>query len=70
MAPTELETLLQALRERDIDLGADDVAWAFEDKTAKEGASAWVNQYLQPSTSTRGILRVRAYARAICLSVG
>lgn len=50
MAPTELNTLLNALRDRDIGLGEDDVAWAFEDKTAKESASAWVNEYLQSST--------------------
>ncbi|EME44294.1 hypothetical protein DOTSEDRAFT_172437 [Dothistroma septosporum NZE10] len=50
MAAKELGTLLNALRDRDINLGEDDVAWAFEDKSAQDSASDWVNQYLQPST--------------------
>lgn len=45
----ELKTLLRVLEERDISLGADDVAWAFESSKTRDSASSWVQEFLQPS---------------------
>ncbi|KAK4499020.1 hypothetical protein PRZ48_009532 [Zasmidium cellare] len=50
MAPTELETLLHALSERDIPLNEDDVAWAFETAGTRDKAASWVKQHLHTTT--------------------
>ncbi|KAF1982766.1 hypothetical protein K402DRAFT_339824 [Aulographum hederae CBS 113979] len=45
-----LAKLLQVLKDHELDLGPDDVQWAFESAKTKEEAAAWVQQYLQPET--------------------
>jgi hypothetical protein len=45
-----LSNILSILEERDIALGRDDVAWAFERPETKESLTAWVNEYLTPET--------------------
>ncbi|CAK4033213.1 Hypothetical predicted protein [Lecanosticta acicola] len=45
-----MEALIRALRNRDIPLNEDDVAWAFEGTQTRRDASKWVQQYLRPST--------------------
>ncbi|KAF2237007.1 hypothetical protein EV356DRAFT_512281 [Viridothelium virens] len=46
----QLEHLLQVLADRDIDLGRDDVAWAFESAKTTGDACAWVDEYLHAPT--------------------
>ncbi|KAF7198276.1 hypothetical protein HII31_00015 [Pseudocercospora fuligena] len=50
MALTEMRDLIQALSDRNIDLGEDDVAWAFEGSKTRKNATQWVQEYLQPAT--------------------
>lgn len=50
MAPTELQHLLQVLNDRDIGLGHDDVAWAFQSWGTQNEAKGWVQEYLTPPT--------------------
>lgn len=50
MASNELDALLRALRDRDIPLNEDDVAWAFEGSQTRPGATKWVQEYLRPAT--------------------
>lgn len=63
MPSDELYTLLHALEERNISLGSDDVAWAFESARTKDDAEAWVREYLKPAcllTSEERLLYVRS----------
>lgn len=46
----EIKRLLDTLRERNIDLGPDDVTWAFESPETRDGAQDWVREYLTPAT--------------------
>lgn len=50
MASNEMDALLRALRDRDIPLNEDDVAWAFEGSQTRPGATKWVSEYLRPAT--------------------
>jgi hypothetical protein len=50
MASSDLAALLTALRDRDIPLGKDDIAWASENQKSRLKASTWVQEYLQPAT--------------------
>ncbi|KAL9090478.1 MAG: hypothetical protein Q9165_005239 [Trypethelium subeluteriae] len=50
MANEHLDHLLQVLADRDIDLGKDDVAWAFESSKTAGDACAWVDEYLYAPT--------------------
>ncbi|EME79661.1 uncharacterized protein MYCFIDRAFT_81145 [Pseudocercospora fijiensis CIRAD86] len=50
MASAEMRDLIHALNERNIDLGEDDVAWAFEGPKTRNKAVQWVQEYLQPAT--------------------
>jgi len=53
MASIELELLLRALEERNVELGPDDVAWAFESAATKGDVKTWVREYLhEPSLLT------------------
>ncbi|KAI9832688.1 MAG: hypothetical protein M1819_004274 [Sarea resinae] len=45
-----LERLLQVLRERNIPLSRDDVAWAFDSPKTREEVTKWVTQYLGQET--------------------
>lgn len=45
-----LERLLVVLNDRDISLGRDDVAWAFESAKTGNEARAWVDKYLGEET--------------------
>ena len=47
--PNKLRQLLRVLDERDIALGQDDVAWAF-DGSSKAEIETWVTEYLSPSS--------------------
>lgn len=47
---TGLSHLLAILEERDIPLGRDDVAWAFERPDSSRGLTAWIAEYLTPAT--------------------
>lgn len=44
------QQLLSALYKRGIDLGPDDVNWAFESQKTKADLTAWIRKYLDPST--------------------
>jgi len=46
--PGELQRLLHVLNERNIGLGHDDLAWAFEETATAEELTKWVNEYLSP----------------------
>ena len=48
MAEEELHQLLRALDDRNINLGRDDVEWAFESASTKEDVRKWVQDYLSP----------------------
>ena len=51
MATTdELQQLLRSLDERDIALGHDDVAWAFEHEESEPVIRTWVQEFLSPGT--------------------
>ncbi|KXT08008.1 hypothetical protein AC579_5975 [Pseudocercospora musae] len=50
MASTEMRHLVQVLADRNIELGEDDVAWAFEGSKTRKNATQWVQEYLQPPT--------------------
>jgi hypothetical protein len=45
-----LANILSILEERDIALGSDDVAWAFERPETKKALTAWANEYLTSET--------------------
>lgn len=45
-----LEHLLHVLKSRDIALGKDDVAWAFESAQTKDDIVSWSNEFLSPAT--------------------
>lgn len=47
---TGVEHLINVLQERDIDLGEDDVLWAFNAPNTKDIGRAWVKEYLNEST--------------------
>ncbi|KAK1810471.1 hypothetical protein LTR12_015161 [Friedmanniomyces endolithicus] len=49
-ALSELGHLLRVLDERDIPLGQDDVAWAFDHHETKPEIASWVQEYLYPPT--------------------
>lgn len=49
MAGKELDVLLCALEERDIDLDRDDVAWAFEAPETGAAVREWVQHFLSPA---------------------
>lgn len=49
MPSSELQLLLRVLDERDIPLGRDDVAWAFESSQTADETRAWVREYLSDS---------------------
>jgi hypothetical protein len=44
------QQLLSALYKRGIDLGTDDVNWAFESQKTKTELSTWIREYLDSST--------------------
>ncbi|RMY77665.1 hypothetical protein D0863_01156 [Hortaea werneckii] len=48
MASKELHQLLRVLEDRNVDLGRDDVEWAFESASTKEDGRKWVQDYLSP----------------------
>lgn len=50
MKDGQLEHLLHVLADRDIDLGHDDVKWAFESSRTEQDACAWVDEYLHTPT--------------------
>lgn len=50
MAGTELQRLLQTLEERNIALGTDDVAWAFDSARTKDDIESWTREYLKPES--------------------
>lgn len=50
MAPSELQHLLHVLKERDVPLGVDDVAWAFENDSTKSAIQSWVREYTSPAS--------------------
>jgi hypothetical protein len=50
MKHEQLDYLLRILEDRDINLGRDDIQWAFESSKTKGDASAWVEEYLKPAT--------------------
>ncbi|KAI5366651.1 hypothetical protein Slin14017_G042910 [Septoria linicola] len=50
MASPDMRLLLHVLQERNIPLGEDDIAWAFEGKKTRDDATAWVKEYLGSST--------------------
>lgn len=49
MSSDGLLLLLQTLEERNIGLGSDDVAWAFESARTRDDAESWVREYLKPA---------------------
>ncbi|KAK5119601.1 hypothetical protein LTR85_007430 [Meristemomyces frigidus] len=49
LASPKMQHLLRVLDERDIPLGFDDIAWAFEGATRDE-VETWVREYLSPSS--------------------
>ena len=49
MASKELYHLLRILDERDIALGRDDVAWAFDSLVTRDEVRSWVQEYLTPA---------------------
>ena len=50
MASIELQRLLRVMDDRNIGLGRDDVAWAFESPKTNEDVKSWVREYLSPAT--------------------
>ena len=69
MPSDELEHLLRVLEERDIALGRDDVAWAFESSKTEDDTRAWVREHLsEPSLLTKEELTLYAHDRDICSS--
>lgn len=50
MPPTELETLLRVFSEREIELNANDAAWAFDNAAIRDKAADWVKQHLHSTT--------------------
>lgn len=48
MASKELHQLLRVLQDRNIDLGRDDVEWAFESASTEEDVRKWVQDCLSP----------------------
>lgn len=46
----ELTRLLRVLEDRNIQLGQDDVAWAFESSTTSSPITTWIQEYLSPDT--------------------
>ena len=50
MASPELQRLLRVLDEREIGLGQDDVAWAFESSETRDAITSWTSEYLSPVT--------------------
>jgi hypothetical protein len=50
MAAKELFQLLRILDERDIPLGRDDIAWAFDAASTREQVQTWVKQHLTPAS--------------------
>ena len=50
MASKELYHLLRVLDDRDLGLGRDDVAWAFDSPETKHKTEDWVHDYLQTPT--------------------
>lgn len=46
----ELARLLRVLDDRNVGLGRDDVAWAFESVNVKDAIASWVQEYLSPAT--------------------
>jgi hypothetical protein len=48
--PDPKQQLLSALHRRGIDLGPDDVSWAFESHQTRDDTVAWVRDYLSNST--------------------
>ncbi len=49
-ALSELGHLLRVLDERDIPLGQDDVAWAFDHQETNSEIASWVQEYIYPPT--------------------
>lgn len=50
MVQNPLDRLLQTLGEHDIDLGRDDVEWAFDSHQAQTETTSWVDEHLTTST--------------------
>lgn len=50
MASKELYHLLRVLDDRDLGLGRDDVAWAFDSPETRSKTESWVHDYLQAPT--------------------
>ena len=44
------EHLLTVLKERGIELGSDEVSWAFSSNKTRDQSIAWVKEYLQDAT--------------------
>jgi hypothetical protein len=70
----ELARLLRVLDDRDLGLGHDDVAWAFESVNKKDALVSWVQEYLLPATlltreeaalSVSKSLKLRQYANIV-----
>jgi len=49
-ASHSLQVLLDVLAQRNIDLGKDDVAWAFESSQTQDAIVTYVDEYLSPTT--------------------
>lgn len=49
-ASPELVRLLRVLDDRDVGLGPNDVAWAFDSVNTKDSIASWVQEYLSPAT--------------------
>ncbi|KAI9710351.1 MAG: hypothetical protein M1820_002846 [Bogoriella megaspora] len=50
MRHQQLDKLLRTLHEHDVDLGRDDVQWAFESSQTEASISSWVEEYLHSPT--------------------
>ena len=50
MKNSQLNVLLDALVDRHIDIGREDVAWAFESPQTQEQIESWVDEYLKLPT--------------------
>lgn len=49
MVSAGVQYLLRVIEERDVPLGHDDIAWAFEGATQYE-VESWIQEYLGPSS--------------------
>jgi hypothetical protein len=50
MAETPMDTLLKALRDRDIQYDRDAIKSAFADRDSKIAIQEWIEEYLSPET--------------------